>query len=157
MAKPTPTPVGVTTPANAGASNKSAPAPTPAVPAGFKKWLLLAFITLVVVICIVLIASVAHSPKQPSRPQVSAVTQQKEGAPLPMSAYGDSQRYTAREGNVMEFYGKGFTSHCVYKDGSEEKHEDGDKSHCSRSDISYQFARDTTGHSNSVTFESVPR
>ena len=60
----TPTPTTVATPANTGGSNKSVPAPTVAVPASVKKWLPPVFVTLLVIIGIVLIASVAYSPEQ---------------------------------------------------------------------------------------------
>lgn len=70
--KTTPT-TTVEVPSNAGGSNKSRLEPMVAVPAGVKKWLLLAFITLVVVICIVLIVAVARSGNNAK--QTTAVAQ----------------------------------------------------------------------------------
>ncbi len=133
------------TPANAGGSNKSTPAPKVGIPASVKKWLPLVFFTLLVIIGIVLIASVAYSPEQ---------KQAEKAMLLSMSANGDSRHIDTKPDHAIDYTGSGFTIHCVYRDGTEGVV--GDKIHpCKNGPMFEQYVRDITGKANTVTYAYV--
>lgn len=161
MAKPTPTPVGITTLSNAGASNKSAPASVPSVPASVKKWLLLAFITLVVVICIVLIASVKRDrakvaqaiPQYQQQTTIPLATSPQSSWPkLVIPANGKSQDIVVPAGMHITLIGDGFVLHSIYVDG----HECTSKEICPNGYITGTFITNEAPTANTIAYAFTP-
>jgi hypothetical protein len=74
-----------------------------------------------------------------------------------MPAYGVTVRRQAGPGDVIQYTGTGFISYCIYNDDSYEELSPGDHRLCSRQDIKFQYARDTSGCPNSVTYAAVRR
>lgn len=71
---------------------------------------------------------------------------------LSMPANGDSSQLPARPGHPVAFTGSGFTTHCVYSDGSEGVV--GSLTNpCKDGPMLYQYVRDTSGKPNKVTYE----
>lgn len=73
---------------------------------------------------------------------------------LTMSANGTSDHLRVPPGYAATFTGSGFTTHCVYSDGSEGV-VGSQSSPCRSGPISYLYLTDTTGHGNSATYEFV--
>lgn len=73
---------------------------------------------------------------------------------LEMSANGKSAHVSAPPGYAASFTGNGFTTHCVYTDGSEGIVGDTERP-CVDGPMLYQYVRDTTGRANAVTYKFV--
>ena len=101
----------------------STPAPRPAISIGLKKWLLLIMAVTAVVICIVLITSVASGPEQQSRKETQVVSRSE----IPVTALKleipahDRREFLPIAGMHPEVTGFGkFSSHAVREeDGTE--------------------------------------
>lgn len=73
---------------------------------------------------------------------------------LEMSANGKSAHVSAPTGYAASFTGSGFTTHCVYTDGSEGIVGDTERP-CVDGPMLYQYVKDTTGRANAVTYKFV--
>ncbi|MFZ3043590.1 MAG: hypothetical protein WA058_00560 [Minisyncoccia bacterium] len=80
--------------------------------------------------------------------------QRLEKSVLSMPAHGDSPRISAPPDQAVTFFGSGFTTHCVYADGSEGIVGDKERP-CKDGPMLYQYVRDTTGRKNAVTYEFI--
>jgi hypothetical protein len=87
--------------------------------------------------------------------QQQARLQQPESKPtLSMLPFGDSVHINPPVGHATVFTGSGFTTHCVYSDGTEGTVGDPVRP-CGNGPMLYQFVRDTTGRANAVTYAFV--
>lgn len=115
---------------------------------GFK-WIGIA--TAIVTVLVVTISGVRDRAHEEPQQAVSASAQSEKVMVLTMPANGDSPHVFPETGKVTSFTGVGFTTHCVYTDGT--KGVVGDQLHpCHDGPMLYQYVRDTTGHPNSVTY-----
>lgn len=74
---------------------------------------------------------------------------------LSMAANGPSSHVSAPPSYAVAFTGSGFTTHCVYSDGSAEGVVGSLTNPCHNGPMLYQFVVDITGNANSVTYEFV--
>ncbi|MEK7515803.1 MAG: hypothetical protein AAB555_02650 [Patescibacteria group bacterium] len=82
----------------------------------------------------------------------SQQTQQLARPMLKMPPNGDSERISPDAGQVVIFTGDGFEHHVVYADGND-CIVGNPASPCKDGPILYQYVRDTTGKSNSVSYK----
>jgi len=92
--------------------------------------------------------------RQQAQQQAQQLRRTESKPTLSMPPYGKSAHITPPAGHATTFTGSGFTTHCVYSDGTEGVV--GDLVHpCGNGPMLYQFVQDTTGRANAVTYEFV--
>ncbi len=125
--------------------NKAVPTPAIAVPANVKKLVLWVSIVLAAIITLSHLVSIVQGGHDQKRSEKTASLM------LSMPANGNSAPVSAPPGYAVAFTGNGFTTHCVYSDGSEGVV--GSRVHpCRSGPMLYEYVHDTTGKTNTVTY-----
>lgn len=154
-------------PPNAEGSNKSVPAPVVAVPAGVKKWLSLAMVTVAIVTTVAIIASVARSgSSEPKSKQAESVVRSTPAAvPLANTAPaawpklvippgGKSEMISIPLGMYIVMDGKEFVLHTVYMDGRDCSFEESGV--CPAGAYAGSYARNKASETNTVSYAFAP-
>lgn len=113
------------------------------------KWI--GITTAIATAIVVTVLSVRDRAHEESLHTVSTSVESEKVMVLTMLANGDSIYVFPKTGKVTSFTGVGFTTHCVYTDGTEGVVGDQLRP-CHDGPMLYQYVRDTTGHPNSVTY-----